>query len=128
MCIFTSIEVFPTQETLPVNLMSQSGYMTFLHKSTRQTLDNAGDNSLIAHIRKSFLGRVFLCHVSSNTHEEKSEKIGLQRTTLQFLFYLFLLKPKEETGMHLSDGWPTHTGVQQNVTGVRPSSTRTNTV
>lgn len=57
--------------------MSQSGYMTFLHKSTRQTLDIAGDNSLISNIRKTVFSRMRVS-VLRKQHM-KSEKTGAAR-------------------------------------------------
>lgn len=119
MCIFTSIEVLPTQETLPVNFMSQSGYIIFLHKSTRQTSEVTEDRSLISNIRKTGFSKTFLCSASGNTSKDNPEKTVVARdhtVSLQFLPYQ-TCKARTEggSGIQLADGWQTHRGVQQNM-------------
>lgn len=118
MCIFTSIEVFPTQETLPVNLMSQSGYIILLHKSTTQTLEAAG--SLTPTITKTGFSKTFLCSASGNTHKVNPEKTVVasdHTASLQFS----ALSEQENRRRNRSQNrrkqahkWQTHSGVQQN--------------
>lgn len=124
------MDVLPTQETLPVNLMSQSGYIIFLHKSTQQTLEVTGDRSLTSNIRKTGFSKTFPCSASGSTCKDNPEMTVVARDHTASQQFLPYQTSKARTGgrsRHAGGRWmadPQRCSTEQ-VTQARSSSTRT---
>lgn len=77
-CIFTSMDVFPTQLTWPLNLMSCSGLKLILHISTKQKINLSSNHT-----------QNFLYY-----NWKISLEILANSTTFPFLFFFLVFKTK----------------------------------